>query len=120
MKAIFRYPGSKWSIADWIIDHFPDGYEKMVYLEPFAGSGALYAHEMDASGQEELLRIIKSSHAKIIISGYESDLYNTALAGWHKDHTMSQTTSTEMAEETIWMNYEPPTHQLSIFENNGQ
>ena len=276
MKAIFRYPGSKWSIANWIIDHFPDGYEKMVYLEPFAGSGAvffnklpgavetindldsdivnlfrvlreqpeelkrvlaltpysreeydlsflpcddpvekarrymvrttqaigakmsskcgwrnhkqmkiggtackwngitdtiepaaarlrgdtthlvqiermdalrliekydspdvlmyldppyvrsvrrsgaLYAHEMDASGQEELLRIIKSSHAKIIISGYESDLYNTALAGWHKDHTMSQTTSTEMAEETIWMNYEPPTHQLSIFENNGQ
>lgn len=55
---------------------------------------------------------------KIIISGYESDLYNTALAGWHKDHTMSQTTSTEMAEETIWMNYEPPTHQLSIWEKN--
>ena len=78
--------------------------------------GALYAHEMDASGQEELLRIIKSSHAKIVISGYESDLYNTALAGWHKDHTMSQTTSTEMAEETIWMNYEPPTNQLSIWE----
>ena len=28
MKAIFRYPGSKWSIADWIIAHFPEGYEK--------------------------------------------------------------------------------------------
>lgn len=31
MKALFRYPGSKWSIADWIIGHFPEGYEKMVY-----------------------------------------------------------------------------------------
>lgn len=42
MKAIFRYPGSKWSIAEWIISHFPEGYEKMVYLEPFLGSGAVF------------------------------------------------------------------------------
>lgn len=42
MKAIFRYPGSKWSIANWIIKHFPNGYEKMIYLEPFFGSGAVF------------------------------------------------------------------------------
>lgn len=42
MKAIFRYPGSKWSLAGWIISHFPAGYEKMVYLEPFCGSGAVF------------------------------------------------------------------------------
>lgn len=42
MKAVFRYPGSKWSIAEWIISHFPEGYEKMVYLEPFLGSGAVF------------------------------------------------------------------------------
>ncbi len=42
MRALFRYAGSKWSIADWIIQHFPEGYEKMVYLEPFAGSGAVF------------------------------------------------------------------------------
>ena len=42
MRAVFRYPGSKWSIAEWIISHFPEGYEKMVYLEPFLGSGAVF------------------------------------------------------------------------------
>lgn len=42
MRAVFRYPGSKWSIAEWIIAHFPEGYEKMVYLEPFLGSGAVF------------------------------------------------------------------------------
>lgn len=42
MRAVFRYPGSKWSIAGWIISHFPEGYEKMVYLEPFLGSGAVF------------------------------------------------------------------------------
>jgi len=42
MRAIFRYPGSKWSLADWIISFFPEGYEHMVYLEAFAGSGAVF------------------------------------------------------------------------------
>lgn len=42
MKAVIRYPGSKWTLADWIISLFPDGYEKMVYLEPFVGSGAVF------------------------------------------------------------------------------
>lgn len=38
MNAIFKYPGSKWSIAKWIIDFFPDHHS---YLEPFFGSGAV-------------------------------------------------------------------------------
>lgn len=42
MKAIIRYPGSKWNLAEWIIQHFPQDYEKMVYLEPFLGSGAVF------------------------------------------------------------------------------
>ena len=42
MRAIFRYPGSKWDLAQWIIQHFPYDYDKMVYLEPFAGSGAVF------------------------------------------------------------------------------
>lgn len=272
MNAIIRYPGSKWSIANWIIDHFPVGYEKMVYLEPFMGSGAvffnknpsvvetindlnddiinlfrvlrerpaelaqmieltpysraeydlsfepctdpvekarryvvrttqaigakadgkcgwrnhkkpqaggtalkwqnvhsqvtptadrlrgssgnlvqiehmnalrliqrydssdvfmyldppyvrstrrhrskLYAHEMANAEHTELLELISQSKAKIIISGYESELYDTMLAGWQKDSTMSHTTSSEMAIETIWMNYEPPERQIEIW-----
>lgn len=38
MKAIMKYPGSKWSIAEWIIQFFPEHHS---YLEPFFGSGAV-------------------------------------------------------------------------------
>lgn len=275
MRAVFRYPGSKWSIADWIILHFPEGYEKLCYLEPFAGSaavffnkkpsrveaindldsnivnlfrvlrdrpeelrraieltpysreeyeqavesfdhpdplekarryfvrcmqgvgaksnargtwrvepraypggaakkwcdgadllmeavkrlrggaetlvqiehtdaielidrfsspdvlmyldppylrstrksGALYIHEMTEKDQHRLLDTITRSKAYIMISGYDSGLYNEALVGWHKDSIMVTTTSTAAAMEVIWMNYEPPAQQYSFFDN---
>lgn len=46
MRAVFRYPGSKWGIARWIISHFPEEYEKMIYLEPFVGSGAVFFNKI--------------------------------------------------------------------------
>lgn len=42
LKAVIRYPGSKWGIADWIISFFPEGYEHMVYMEGFSGSAAVF------------------------------------------------------------------------------
>lgn len=38
MKAVMKYPGSKWSIANWIISYMPPHHS---YLEPFFGSGAV-------------------------------------------------------------------------------
>lgn len=273
MRAIFRYPGSKWGLADWIVSFFPSGYERMVYLEPFAGSGAvffnklpgsvetvndmdgdivnlfhvlrerpeelkraleltpysreeydlsflpcddplekarrymvkttqaigakldgkcgwrnhkqmkiggtackwggitetidaaairlrgsttnlvqiehmdalrlierynskdvlmyldppyvrasrksgrLYRYEMDDAGQLTLLNLVTASRAKIVLSGYPSKMYDDALHGWNKFTTLSQTTSTEKAEECIWLNYEPPFRQITFQES---
>jgi len=38
MNALIKYPGSKWSLSDWIINFFPEHHS---YLEPFFGSGAI-------------------------------------------------------------------------------
>lgn len=36
---VLNYPGSKWSMVDWIIDNMP---AHDTYLEPFFGSGAIF------------------------------------------------------------------------------
>ena len=49
MKTVLKYAGSKWSSTRWIISHFPEGYEKMTYLEPYFGSGAVFFNKNRSS-----------------------------------------------------------------------
>lgn len=37
--SVLKYPGAKWTLAEWIIRHIPP---HRVYLEPFFGSGAIF------------------------------------------------------------------------------
>lgn len=39
MRAILKYPGSKWRIAPWILSNIPEHH---TYVEPFFGSGAVF------------------------------------------------------------------------------
>ena len=61
---------------------------------------------MSNKEHEDLLNAIMESKSKVIISGYESDLYNNALKGWRKKTCYSLTQSMRKAKEVIWMNYD--------------
>lgn len=81
-----------------------------MYLDPpyllDIRSGKQYKHEMMDGDHEELLKAILQSRAKIMISGYESDMYNDYLKGWRKEYFTSCAEKGKPRRETVWMNYE--------------
>lgn len=68
--------------------------------------GKQYQHEMTDADHEELLQAILWSRAKIMISGYESEMYNGYLQGWHKEYFTSCAEGGKPRQEVVWMNYE--------------
>lgn len=83
-----------------------------MYLDPpyvissRSGKRKQYLHEMTDEDREDLLALILKSKAKIMISGYESDMYNTYLKDWEKEYFQSSAKGGSPRKEVVWMNYE--------------
>lgn len=68
--------------------------------------GYLYKHEMEDVEHEELLDILIRHPGKVLLSGYDNDLYNNTLSGWYKVQRKTQAENGLSRVETLWMNYE--------------
>lgn len=77
-------------------------------------TGKQYLHEMADSDHEELLKEILHSRAKIMISGYESDMYNDYLKEWEKVYFNSCAEHGKPRQEVVWLNYGIE-QQLTLF-----
>ena len=78
--------------------------------------GKQYKHEMTDQDHEELLGTILQSQARIMISGYGSEIYDRYLYGWKKEYFSSCAESGKPRQEVVWMNYDPPQKQISMFD----
>lgn len=78
------------------------------YLMSTRRSGSLYRHEMTDDQHLDLLSIILTMPAAVMISGYPSELYNRHLCGWSIEKYRAVTRGGSMADERLWMNYNPP------------
>lgn len=104
-----------------------DAHQYLRYHAPFTGNEFVYSdppylfvtrkqryrpiynYEYTVAQHVELLDLLKALPCPVMISGYESDIYNDMLTGWHKDSTQTTTRGGSLATEIIWMNYPPPT-----------
>ena len=79
------------------------------YLDPPYVLGVrknyLYNYETDDDYHEKLLKKLLKHPGKIIISGYDNDLYNDMLKGWVKVQKHTTAERGIQRTETIWMNY---------------
>ncbi len=88
----------------------------LIYCDPpyvlSTRHGKQYKCEMSDADHIRLLELLIQHKGSVIISGYDSELYNSVLAGWYKE---SQIASQKL--EVIWMNVKPVKHsQISLFE----
>ena len=97
-----------------------DSEDVFIYLDPpylpSTRKKYLYKNEMSEDDHKELLTIINAHPAKIMISGYDSPLYESMLKGWRKKTCESQIECGLKREEVIWMNYSDNKIQGELFE----
>ncbi len=62
----------------------------------------------------QLINVLKEHSGPVIISGYNSDLYNNLLSGWNKIEIKANAEQGKERTEVIWTNYEIP-KQVSLF-----
>ncbi|HEX8090032.1 MAG TPA: DNA adenine methylase [Blastocatellia bacterium] len=95
-------------------------------IETRRRSSAIYLHEMTRNDHIDLLQTlldISSLHMQgvnILISGYDSDLYQSAIGHWRKICWQAITRGGSKATEYLWMNYPEPValHDYSHLEDN--
>lgn len=91
-----------------------DTADTLFYLDPpyvpetRVSGNRYYNFEMTNGQHHELLQTLKSVLGKVVISGYNSDLYNDELSDWRKvtkDARISAGRGTGIRTECLWMNY---------------
>lgn len=90
----------------------------LIYADPpyvlSTRSRRQYRYEMTDEEHRELLEELCRSRAKVMLSGYDCELYREYLGGWRKVQTMARTQSGDRRVETLWMNFEQTERQMSM------
>ena len=83
----------------------------LIYADPpyvlSTRSRAQYHHEMTDAEHGELLEALKAHKGPVLLSGYESALYDDLLRDWHRIDTKSFTQLATARKEVLWMNFKP-------------
>lgn len=80
-------------------------------------SGKQYQCEMSDADHEELLEALLRHRGAVMLSGYHSDMYDSALRGWSVAEWRSYNQNSDRRTEVLWCNFELPQMQLADKED---
>lgn len=91
----------------------------LVYCDPpyVLGTrhGKQYRYEMEDKEQNDLLDAVLVHKGPVLLSGYDNELYNSRLKGWHREETTCYSQACSKKREILWINFEPA-RQMQIEE----
>lgn len=86
------------------------------YVHSTRKSSQKYMIEMDDKDHEKMINLILKSKAKIMLSGYDNNIYNKLTeSGWNKLSLESPNTGSD-STEYVWINYDIPHKTKDIKE----
>lgn len=86
-----------------LVQRYYQDPDVLIYLDPpYVAKGEYYNNGVD---HNELLNLCTKAKCKIILSGYESNLYAQRLAGWRHETQEAQTRMHTPRTEHIWLNF---------------
>ena len=94
-----------------------------IYLDPpyllqTRKSGTRYQCEMSEADHSRMLFAANALDCRVMISGYESEMYSYALVGW-RHYSFQAMTRGGVATEHVWCNYQEPS-ELQDYRWLGQ
>lgn len=81
-------------------------YADPPYVHATRSKLKLYRREMTDADHQQLLGVLCSLDAQVMLSGYRSPLYDSALSAWHRMDYTAQTRGGPRTE-SLWCNFEP-------------
>lgn len=83
----------------------------LIYADPpyllSTRQGKQYRCEMTDDDHRELLDALKAHRGPVLLSGYDSELYCTALKDWHREERKTLAQNSTPRREVLWMNFQP-------------
>jgi DNA adenine methylase len=98
----------------WLLINYNDSstfhYLDPTYLSETRVSKQCYEYEMSYKDHEDMLKLIVKSKARILLSGYDSDLYYSYLKHWKVtiNHIVNHSSQAKIKDDRIeflWSNY---------------
>lgn len=79
----------------------------------------IYKFELTAAAEhDELCSLLLAIPCKVILSGYDNDLYNDRLRGWRKETIPTVNRAGTRVIETVWLNFPEPV-ELHDYQHVG-
>ena len=75
----------------------------------------MYKHDLVTADHEKLLAALKTLKGMVVVSGYPSELYDSALAGWRRMERSSFDYGMNERTEVIWLSPNIPTKRRELF-----
>lgn len=100
--------------ASWVIDKY-DTPDTVIYCDPpylpeTRTAKTVYRHEMDELAHVALLERLRKCESYVILSGYDSELYNDMLSTWSAErfdlpNNSAMSAEKQRRQEILWRNY---------------